>query len=66
MSPATYGNLLVGGLIGISTDNENGAAFELIPDPLEVTLDPDPRRSADTAVQEPAASGPPTDARTEP
>lgn len=39
-SGAVYGNLLLGGFIGASVDNSNGAAYRLTPDPLEVELEP--------------------------
>jgi hypothetical protein len=34
------GNVLVGGLIGIGVDAVSGAALDLTPNPLAVTLDP--------------------------
>jgi len=39
-SGAIYGNLLLGGLIGLMADTESGAAFRLTPDPLRITLIP--------------------------
>ena len=39
-SNLTVANLLAGGLVGASVDTDNGAAFELVPDPLHVTLSP--------------------------
>ena len=60
MSPAVHGNLLLGGLIGLSTDIDNGAAFELIPDPLDITLEPLPQGSSPNAAsQAPTDAAPP-------
>jgi len=33
------GNVLVGGLIGVAVDANSGAMFDLVPNPLEVTLE---------------------------
>jgi hypothetical protein len=63
ISPAMHGNLLLGGIVGLTTDLENGAAFELTPDPLEVTLAPDPQRpSTDAAAHASEEAEPPTTA----
>jgi hypothetical protein len=59
-SPATHGNLLLGGLIGLSTDMGNGAAWELAPDPLEATLEPDPQHSSDVSVHAPRGAEAPS------
>lgn len=37
-----YGNLVLGGLVGMLIDIESGAAWTLSPDPLEVVLEPMP------------------------
>jgi len=39
-SGAIYGNLALGGIIGISVDASNGAAFQLVPGKVEVTMKP--------------------------
>jgi hypothetical protein len=39
-SGAINGNILLGGLIGMSVDIGNGAAFKLTPDPLLIKLTP--------------------------
>lgn len=39
-SGAIYGNLALGGLIGLSIDASNGAAYQLTPKSLHVTLRP--------------------------
>jgi len=52
-SPVAYGNLLIGGLVGIAMDTDNGAAWELTPDPLEATLEPDPQQSSDVSGHAP-------------
>ena len=39
-SGAIYGNLVLGGVIGISVDASNGAAFQLVPEKVEVTMRP--------------------------
>ncbi|MDO5646688.1 hypothetical protein [Paracoccus sp. (in: a-proteobacteria)] len=36
---AMAGNLVLGGIIGAGVDAANGATLELIPNPVEVTLD---------------------------
>jgi len=51
LSPAFHGNILIGGLIGMSTDLDNGAAFELIPEQLEMTLEPDAQQSSAGGAQ---------------
>lgn len=40
ISPVLSGNLLVGGLVGIATDADSGAAWDLIPNPLHAELAP--------------------------
>ena len=61
------GNVLVGGLIGVVVDSNSGAMFDLVPNPLEVTLEKtdaaapssmDVAKSAttDSAPQTPAAA----------
>ena len=35
------GNVIVGGVIGLGVDAATGAAFELVPNPLKVTLEKD-------------------------
>jgi hypothetical protein len=39
-SKVTMGNLVLGGLIGMSVDTDNGSAFVLDPDTIAVTLQP--------------------------
>jgi hypothetical protein len=41
-SGAIYGNLALGGMIGISVDASNGAAFQLVPRKIAVTMRPAP------------------------
>jgi hypothetical protein len=41
-SGAVWGNVLFGGLIGILIDVGNGAAYELAPEVVSITLIPDP------------------------
>lgn len=36
------GNVLIGGLVGIGVDSFSGATKHLVPNPLEVTMEPDP------------------------
>lgn len=36
------GNVLIGGLMGIATDVHSGASKDLVPNPLNVTLIPEP------------------------
>jgi hypothetical protein len=38
-APATYLNLLLGGIIGLSVDYSSGAAYQLVPDHLDVVLE---------------------------
>jgi hypothetical protein len=40
VSGARWGNIGFGGVIGLLIDQENGAAYELTPDPLDVRLEP--------------------------
>ncbi len=40
------GNVLVGGIIGAVVDSNTGAMFDLVPNPLEVTLEPEGSASA--------------------
>ena len=35
------GNVLLGGVIGLGVDAATGAAFDLVPNPLKVTLEKD-------------------------
>lgn len=58
-----YGNLLIGGMIGIQADAESGGGYTLRPDPLEVRLrtlehcpEPAPERGVD---QETTDANPP-------
>lgn len=37
---ATFGNLLLGGMVGVATDSSNGANKQLSPNPLKVRLTP--------------------------
>ena len=46
-SGAVHGNLLLGGIIGLSVDVSDGAAFVLVPETVDVTL-----RPATTAVED--------------
>jgi hypothetical protein len=39
-SGAIFGNLVLGGIIGISVDVSNGAAFQLVPGKIEVEMRP--------------------------
>jgi hypothetical protein len=39
-SDATYGNLILGGSVGLATDYSNGAAWNLAPDPVHAQLVP--------------------------
>ena len=41
VSAVPYGNLVLGGVIGMIVDIEDGANFHLDPNPLEVTLQPE-------------------------
>jgi len=52
-SGAAYGNLLLGGMVGTSTDYETGAAFDLDPDEFDIVLKP-LKSSAPPADAEPA------------
>ena len=48
-SGAVWGNLLLGGLIGIIVDASNGAAYELDPSTVSVTLLPEPSAEGNVA-----------------
>ncbi|MDX2274369.1 MAG: PEGA domain-containing protein [Hyphomonadaceae bacterium] len=54
------GNVLLGGIIGGAIDANSGATQELIPNPLNVTLDPEPAPAASAAppVVPPSALAP--------
>ncbi len=52
------GNVLVGGFIGVAVDATDGALDDLVPNPLNVTLDPIDAPAAVTS-QPPAAPTPP-------
>jgi len=54
--PATVGNLLFGGIIGMLIDESNGSAYTLAPDPLHATLAPLPQPSPAAAASVPEAS----------
>jgi hypothetical protein len=53
------GNVLVGGLIGVAVDAGSGATQELVPNPLNVTLEPLPA-PAPEPEPEPVAVDPAT------
>lgn len=55
-SGAALGNILVGGIIGILVDYDSGAAFDLLPDPLRIELEPDGNPSSTEPTASPAAS----------
>jgi hypothetical protein len=38
---AAYGNIVLGGIIGMLIDINSGAAFSLRPDPVEIVLEPE-------------------------
>lgn len=40
MNGATAGNILVGGVIGLAVDGCSGAMFKLVPERVDVTLEP--------------------------
>lgn len=50
------GNILVGGLIGMGVDASNGSLQDLVPNPLEVTLEPETAPA--TAAGAPAGAPP--------
>lgn len=50
---ALAGNALIGGLVGVTVDAASGATQKLVPNPLNVTLEPE------TAAQTPPASATP-------
>lgn len=49
MSDAANGNALVGGLVGLETDFQNGAAFVLTPDPVHAEMTPVHENAAQAA-----------------
>lgn len=51
------GNIIFGGLIGAAVDGTNGAMQDLVPNPLEVTLEPE----GGTTAAEPAAAPAPAE-----
>ncbi len=53
---ALAGNVLVGGLIGITVDAATGATQKLVPNPLNVTLEP-VEAAASTTQPPPATAG---------
>jgi len=48
------GNVMIGGVIGIAVDASDGAMDDLVPNPLEVTLEP-ANAPAPTAAAQPAS-----------
>lgn len=46
VSGATAGNLLVGGIIGIAVDSCSGAMFKLVPERVDVNLEPAGQQSS--------------------
>lgn len=52
------GNILAGGLIGIGLDASNGSLQDLVPNPLEVTLEPDTGTTPTVEAPAPAATTP--------
>jgi hypothetical protein len=52
-SAGMAGNVLLGGIIGAAVDANNGATQELIPNPLRLTLEPDPAFAAASASPTP-------------
>jgi hypothetical protein len=40
VSSAFYGNAVIGGIVGMMMDLDSGAAWELVPDSVHVTLEP--------------------------
>jgi hypothetical protein len=66
-SGAVWGNLLLGGLIGMLVDSSNGAAYELVPEHLHVELEAVPTALVDAPVEalpldeEPSAAPPAED-----
>ena len=50
-APATYWNLIAGGLIGLIVDFSDGAGFQLVPDHVDAVLEPIP--SKDGQVSKP-------------
>lgn len=50
MSGATAGNILIGGIIGVAVDGATGAMFKLIPERVDVTLEPEVSSSPVTPV----------------
>lgn len=52
------GNILVGGLIGIGVDASNGSLQDLVPNPLEVVLEPETAPAAAPAAAPVAAAAP--------
>ncbi len=57
---AGAGNLLAGGLVGGIVDGSNGSMNNLTPNPLKVTLVPEPAAVAPLSVPAPAAATSPT------
>jgi len=54
-NPAIFGNILIGGLIGIIVDSSTGAAYLLTPEKVSVTLIADPGTTTETdAIEIPA------------
>jgi len=41
------GNLLVGGVIGMAVDQDSGALLRLVPNPVEIRLEPEPPSDVD-------------------
>ena len=62
-SGATYGNILIGGMIGTSVDASSGGAFDLEPDDLDIVLKPIPRNTE--PKEGAAATSQPTEAESE-
>ncbi len=57
MSGAAYGNILIGGLIGLMIDSSTGAMYNLDPETVSATLVPNPA-SAPTPSANPVSPSP--------
>lgn len=55
-NPAMFGNLLLGGLIGLLIDSSTGAAYVLEPERVSVVLLADPATTPEPTTNEPAAA----------
>jgi len=57
-SGAIWGNILIGGLVGLMVDHSTGAAYQLNPIHLTVQLEPKPHTSQGPAESKDVGTGP--------